>query len=153
MAYHRAFDRRQYLATRHFYTALELDAEILGPGSDAAEIPFYALATDGILGKELMDKFIMLLSQDQRRTIELFFFEGSGFKGNCRTHRAVSRQCQELLLSRAGTAPDLCSAPKSAIKVTEKAKNSFRARASVIVPFSRGIRRALRAFDFGESDS
>ena len=80
VAYHRAFNRRQYLATRHFYTALELDEEILGPASDAAEIPFYALAIDGILGKELVDKFITLLSQDQRQTIELFFFEGYTLK-------------------------------------------------------------------------
>lgn len=80
VAYHRAFNRRQYLATRHFYTALELDEEILGPGSDAAEMPFYALAIDGILGKELMEKFVSLLSTDQQRTIELFFFEGYTLK-------------------------------------------------------------------------
>lgn len=80
VAYHRAFNRRQYLATRHFYTALELDEEILGPASDAAETPFSALAINGILGKELMDKFSTLLSPDQRQTIELFFIEGYTFR-------------------------------------------------------------------------
>lgn len=80
VAYHRAFNRRQYLATRHFYTALELDEEILGPATGAAEIPFDALAMNGILGRELMDKFSTLLSPDQRQTIELFFFEGYTFK-------------------------------------------------------------------------
>jgi RNA polymerase sigma-70 factor, ECF subfamily len=80
VAYHRAFNRRQYLASRHFYTALQLDEEILGPGSDAAETPFYALAIDGLLGKQLQDKFITRLSPDQRRTLELFFFEGYTLK-------------------------------------------------------------------------
>jgi RNA polymerase sigma-70 factor (ECF subfamily) len=80
VAYHRAFNRRQYLATRHFYTALELDEEMLGPGSEAAEIPFYALGIEGLLGRELLDKFTTLLSPDQRLTIELFFFEGYTLK-------------------------------------------------------------------------
>lgn len=80
VAYHRAFNRRQYLATRHFYTALELDEEILGPAGDAAQIPFNVLTIDGILGRELVDKFSALLSPDQRRTIELFFFEGYTLK-------------------------------------------------------------------------
>jgi len=80
VAYHRAFNRRQYLTARHFYTAMPLDEEILGPAGHAAETPFYALEIDGNLGEELMALFGSRLSPEQRQTIELFFFEGYTLK-------------------------------------------------------------------------
>jgi RNA polymerase sigma-70 factor, ECF subfamily len=128
-AYHRAFNRRQYLSTRHFYDVMELDEQILGPASCAAEVPFHDPAVYGILGKELMDKFSALLSPNQRQTIELFFFEGYTLKeiaehtpqslGNVRSY--YYRGLERLR--------GLRSAPKSAIRVTESVQNGSSAGA------------------------
>lgn len=80
VAYHRAFNRRQYLSIRHFYSAVELDEEVLRLADREPESPIHALAVDGILGKELTAIFLTRLSLEQRHTIELFFFEGYTLK-------------------------------------------------------------------------
>lgn len=78
--YHRAFNRRHYLTARQHYRVLQLDEEILGPASCAAEAPGYAFEVDGILGRELLARCKSHLSPEQQKTIELFFFEGYTLK-------------------------------------------------------------------------
>jgi RNA polymerase sigma-70 factor (ECF subfamily) len=76
VAYHRAFDRRRYLNSRHFYSSRELEDTAFRL-ADAREEPlFYELSMEGIFGKELTAKFNDRLSAEQRETIQLFFFEG-----------------------------------------------------------------------------
>jgi RNA polymerase sigma-70 factor, ECF subfamily len=95
MTYHRAIDRRRYLNSRHFYTRLDLDC--------AADLPDPRSA-----GRENEDRFGLLvrnttiqglldtLTDDQRNTLILHFFEGYTFDeiaaklnqslGNIRNH-------------------------------------------------------------------
>ena len=80
VAYHRAFDRRRYLNTRHFYANQELkDA---GPhlADPRRESSFHEQSLEFILGRGLMAKFNARLTPEQRETIELFFFEGYALK-------------------------------------------------------------------------
>lgn len=76
VAYHRAFDRRDYLNSRHFYTSRELEDAAHRPGDPREEPPFHDQSIEGVLGKPLTEKFNALLSPEQRETIQLFFFEG-----------------------------------------------------------------------------
>jgi RNA polymerase sigma-70 factor (ECF subfamily) len=96
VTYHRAIDRRRHLASRHFYANEELDETLLtfdGPITDTA---FYERSIEGSLGTEMLSKIAEALSIDQRRTIQLYFFEGYTFEeiaeltkqmvGNVRNH-------------------------------------------------------------------
>jgi RNA polymerase sigma-70 factor (ECF subfamily) len=96
VAYHRAIDRRRHLASRNFYSSTELDETLFavdGPITDAA---FYERSIEGALGTEMLSRIEEALSIDQRRTIQLFFFEGYTFEeiakltgqmvGNVRNH-------------------------------------------------------------------
>ena len=80
VAYHRAFDRRRYLNTRHFYTTQELDDTSLRLADKREEIPFHSQSMEGILGKQLMARFDARLTPEQRETIQLYFFEGYALK-------------------------------------------------------------------------
>jgi RNA polymerase sigma-70 factor (ECF subfamily) len=80
VAYHRAFDRRRYLNTRHFYTTQELDDTSLRLADKREEIPFHLQSMEGILGKQLMARFDARLTPEQRETIQLYFFEGYALK-------------------------------------------------------------------------
>jgi RNA polymerase sigma-70 factor (ECF subfamily) len=76
VAYHRAIDRRRYLTTRHFYTRLELDeatAQVHGPNRGTG---FYERSVEGVLGRDKARKLAESLSGDQRRVLELYFYEG-----------------------------------------------------------------------------
>jgi RNA polymerase sigma-70 factor, ECF subfamily len=106
VTYHRAIDRRRHLASRGFYTSGELDEstelrpEALGlrPVS-----PFLEATIEGALGAGTLEKIEAELTPDQRRTLELYFFEGCTFDeiaertghavGNVRNHyyRALER--------------------------------------------------------------
>jgi RNA polymerase sigma-70 factor (ECF subfamily) len=80
VAYHRAFDRRRYLNSRHFYTSQELE-ETAGNLADARdELQFHEVSIEGILGKRLTATFNSRLTPEQRETIRLFFFEGYALK-------------------------------------------------------------------------
>jgi len=80
MAYHRAFDRRRYLNSRRFYASHELKDAGLQLADPRQETAFHERTLEGILGKPLMAKFNSRLTQEQRETIELFFFEGYTLK-------------------------------------------------------------------------
>jgi RNA polymerase sigma-70 factor, ECF subfamily len=69
IAYHRAMNRRQYLAHRQHYNTQELDEEQVGVGHQRALI-------DEITARNLLDHLREQLSEEQRETLELHFFEG-----------------------------------------------------------------------------
>ena len=76
MTYHRAIARRRYLNSRHFYTRVDLDdveRELAAPGTDSSGIGH---SGDGLLGRERLQKFLDELSENQRKTLQLFFVEG-----------------------------------------------------------------------------
>jgi RNA polymerase sigma-70 factor (ECF subfamily) len=80
VTYHRAFDRRRYLNSRHFYTLQELEDTALRLVDPTEEVPFYGRSMEGILGKELTARFNARLTPEQRETIQLYFFEGYSLK-------------------------------------------------------------------------
>jgi RNA polymerase sigma-70 factor (ECF subfamily) len=96
MAYHRAISRRRYLTSRHFYTRLDLD----GAASELADLRTKASrfenSIDGRLGNGGLERVFEALSENQRQTLRLYFFEGYTFeeiatklgqsKGNIRHH-------------------------------------------------------------------
>ena len=76
MTYHRAIARRRYLSSRHFYTRVDLDnvereVAALGTGSQGL-----GDSGNGLLGREGLDKILEELSENQRKTLQLFFVEG-----------------------------------------------------------------------------
>jgi RNA polymerase sigma-70 factor, ECF subfamily len=97
MTYRRAISRRRYLTSRHFYTHLDLDqaADQIGNVSTRAGRPPDPM--NGILErKEALQCWFAELSESQRQTLHLFFFEGYTFEeiaaklgqtvGNARNH-------------------------------------------------------------------
>ena len=91
VTYHRAFDRRRYLAVRHFYRMRDLNDAVIPSRDEQAEVMF-----DRIAAKHLMEKFQYHLSKEQRETIHLYFVEGYSLReiaertdqalGNVRNH-------------------------------------------------------------------
>jgi len=89
MTYHRAIDRRRYLGSRQHYGTQELKEE-LHPANGQGSI------NEVVAGRELLSRFRELLTEDQRQTLELHFFEGYSFQeiaektgqtyGNVRNH-------------------------------------------------------------------
>ena len=96
IAYHRAMNRRQYLAHRQHYNTQELDEEHVGGGHQP-------LLIDGLTARDLLHRLREQLSEEQRDTLELHFFEGYSLReiaektgqtlGNVRHHyyRALER--------------------------------------------------------------
>ena len=80
VAYHRAFDRRRYLTSRHFYSTKELDDTAFRLADHRREPQFHELSIEGIFGKELTARFNARLTAEQRETIQLFFFGGYALK-------------------------------------------------------------------------
>ena len=90
MTYHRAIDRRRYLNSRHFYTRLDLDgiARLPDPSTESKE--------DGAHFGSTVQGLLDALTEDQRNTLSLHFFEGYTFDeiaskldqslGNIRNH-------------------------------------------------------------------
>ena len=96
MTYRRAVSRRRYLTSRHFYTHLDLDqaADRLG---DVPSKSSNGNSLDGDLErKQAWESWLAELSESQRQTLHLFFFEGYTFEeiasktgqtvGNARNH-------------------------------------------------------------------
>ena len=96
MTYRRAISRRRYLTSRHFYTHLDLDqaADRLG---DLPSESGNGNSLDGVLErKQAWESWLAELSESQRQTLQLFFFEGYTFDeiaaklgqtvGNARNH-------------------------------------------------------------------
>ena len=74
MAYHRAIERRRYLTTRHFYS--RDDGERLhnqAVGTPTSESDYSA---EAVFGRNGLEKVFETLSEDQRETLRLHFFEG-----------------------------------------------------------------------------
>jgi RNA polymerase sigma-70 factor (ECF subfamily) len=69
IAYHRAMNRRQYLAHRQHYNTQELDEERVSGVSQT-------LFVDQITARNLLDRLREQFSEEQRETLELHFFEG-----------------------------------------------------------------------------
>jgi RNA polymerase sigma-70 factor (ECF subfamily) len=69
ITYHRAMNRRQYLAHRQHYNAQEFDEEQMGVGCQP-------LFIDELTARNLLNRLREQLSEEQRGTLELHFFEG-----------------------------------------------------------------------------
>jgi len=78
VTYHRAFDRRSYLNTRHFYTNRDLKHAALTASSHQHqyEALFIEWSLEGVWGTASAARLRELLSPSQLSTIELHFFEG-----------------------------------------------------------------------------
>lgn len=79
MTYRRAISRRCYLTSRHFYTRLDLDgaaSELADPRVKAGQ---FEDSADGRLGNGGLQKAFEALSENQRQTLVLHFFEGCTF--------------------------------------------------------------------------
>jgi RNA polymerase sigma-70 factor, ECF subfamily len=79
VAYHRAFDRRRYLTTRHFYSKQDLNDSV-HVGVLRKEMPFHDRSIEGTLGRQVAAKLASNLTPEQREIIHLFFFEGYTLK-------------------------------------------------------------------------
>ena len=74
MAYQRAIERRRYLATRHFYSCAEIQrAACHVVGNPTAECDYSA---EAVFGRNGLNKVLESLSEDQRETLRLHFFDG-----------------------------------------------------------------------------
>jgi RNA polymerase sigma-70 factor (ECF subfamily) len=69
IAYSRALNRRQYLTTRQHYVAQELNEEHIETTRDP-------LFVDSIMARSLLTSLQEHLSEEQRQTLELHFFDG-----------------------------------------------------------------------------
>ena len=96
MTYRRAISRRRYLTSRHFYTHLDLEQaanQLVDANVGDRSETSIAEAVDR---KEALQNWFVDLSEGQRQTLHLFFFEGYTFEeiaaklgqtvGNARNH-------------------------------------------------------------------
>ena len=74
MAYHRAIERRRYLTTRQFYarTEIENNADHV-VGTPTIESDYSA---EAVFGRNGLGKVLKSLTEDQRETLRLHFFDG-----------------------------------------------------------------------------
>jgi RNA polymerase sigma-70 factor (ECF subfamily) len=79
MAYHRAISRRRYLTSRHFYTRLDLDDGASQLADPRASRGRFEDSVAGRLGNGGLQRAFEALSENQRRTLRLHFFEGYTF--------------------------------------------------------------------------
>ncbi len=74
MAYHRAIERRRYLTTRHFYSREDAEGfHHKAVGTPTTESDYSA---EAVFGRNGLEKVFETLSEDQRETLRLHFFEG-----------------------------------------------------------------------------
>ena len=74
MAYHRAISRRRYLVTRQFYTHTEIEGiseRVVGAATTENDY-----SAEAVLGRNGLEKVMEALTDDQRETLRLHFFEG-----------------------------------------------------------------------------
>jgi RNA polymerase sigma-70 factor, ECF subfamily len=96
VTYHRAIDRRRHLASRHFYANNGLEEDLLAAAELMTDTTLYENSIEGSLGVETLKRIEEELTEDQRRTIRLHFFDGYTFEeiaelrgqtlGNVRNH-------------------------------------------------------------------
>ena len=112
IAYRRAISRRRYLTSRDFYTRVELDeaaGQLTDPQANTARLEEII---DGRLENRRIQKAFAELSENQRQTIRMFFFEGYTIneiaaklgqsRGNVKNHyfRGLERLRKELFGSK-----------------------------------------------------
>lgn len=97
MTYRRAISRRRYLTARHFYTRLDLDqaANQLGDPEGVSGGPEFSI-NEALDRRKALQSCFTGLSESQRQTLHLFFFEGYTYEeiaaklgqtvGNARNH-------------------------------------------------------------------
>jgi RNA polymerase sigma-70 factor (ECF subfamily) len=74
MAYHRAIERRRYLTTRQFYARMEIESSTDHlVGTPTAESDYSA---EAVFGRNGLTKVLKSLTEDQRETLRLHFFDG-----------------------------------------------------------------------------
>ena len=112
MAYHRAISRRRYLTSRHFYTRLDLDDGASQLADPRASRRRFEDSVAGRLGTGGLQRAFEALSENQRRTLQLHFFEGYTFgeiaselgqsTGNIRHHyfRGLNRLRKQIFDAR-----------------------------------------------------
>ena len=74
MAYHRAIERRRYLTTRQFYSRKEVQSEadhVVGKPTAANDY-----SAEAVFGRNGLSKVLKSLTNDQRETLCLYFFDG-----------------------------------------------------------------------------
>jgi len=76
MTYRRAISRRRYLTSRHFYTRLDLDDATERAAHFGARNGRHEDSIDRLMGQEALQKTFEDLSENQRQTLRLYFFEG-----------------------------------------------------------------------------
>jgi RNA polymerase sigma-70 factor (ECF subfamily) len=96
IAYHRAFDRRRHLITRHFYACQDIAQAALTVADRRYETLLHEWSLERIYGKQSAVRLRELLTPSQLMTIELHFFEGYSLEeiaerldqtlGNVRNH-------------------------------------------------------------------
>ena len=96
MTYRRAISRRRYLTSRHFYTHLDLDEAANQFGDVSAKSGRLDDPMEILDRREALESRFAELSEGQRQTLHLFFFEGYTFEeiaakldqtvGNARNH-------------------------------------------------------------------
>jgi RNA polymerase sigma-70 factor (ECF subfamily) len=111
MTYHRAIDRRRYLNSRHFYTRLDLDGvrDVEKPQFQSRED---VARFDPLVGNTTIQGLLATLTDDQRNTLSLHFFEGFTFHeialkldqslGNIRNHyyRGLDKLRKQMFLGK-----------------------------------------------------
>lgn len=74
MAYQRAIERRRHLLARHFYDPEEIrsrPSRLVGIATTEDDY-----SPEAVFGRNGLEKVLSALSEDQRATLRLFFFEG-----------------------------------------------------------------------------
>ena len=116
MAYHRAIGRRRYLTARRFYRQWDIadHANVL-VGTPTTESDYSA---EAVFGRNGLEQVMKSLSEDQRETLRLFFFEGYTLAeiarkfgqshGNVRNHyyRGLNRLRRQMFGSRIPAGPE-----------------------------------------------
>ena len=96
IAQHRALDRLRHLQSRRFYSNEAIDETVASVADPRTSNAAYDFSLEGVLGREEARRLFESLSEDQRETIRLVFYEGYTFEeiagmkgqsfGNVRNH-------------------------------------------------------------------
>jgi RNA polymerase sigma-70 factor, ECF subfamily len=112
VTYHRAFDRRRYLVSRHFYSNLELQEAVFREEEPTTLTGFYENSIEAALGRDALRRIDEALSEAQRLVMRLHFFDGYTLQeiaavidqsvGNVRNHyyRALEKMRKEVFTTK-----------------------------------------------------
>jgi RNA polymerase sigma-70 factor (ECF subfamily) len=74
MAYHRSIERRRYLTSRQFYSRTEIGSntdQVVGNPTNESDY-----SAEAVFGRNGLSMVLKSLSEDQRETLRLHFFDG-----------------------------------------------------------------------------